>query len=129
MTASACASGSASATAPDRSVPIATQRAATPAPGAASAAAAPTGRTAVVQLGDHFYDPAALTVSVGTTLTWRLMGSQTHNVIAYDGSFRSPDLGPGNSYSYTFTKPGRFPYFCAPHYGDGMTGEVIVRPD
>lgn len=86
------------------------------------------GRTALVQLGDHFYSPAELTVTVGTTVIWRMIGSQEHDVWAYDGSFHSPTLGPGMIFSHTFTRPGTYWYFCVPHYGDGMYGAIIVLP-
>jgi plastocyanin len=88
----------------------------------------PAAFTAVVEVGDHWYIPAKLTVPVGTTVTWRMVGSQEHDVWAYDGSFHSPTLGPGMSFSRTFTRPGSYKYFCVPHYGDGMYGEVIVVP-
>jgi plastocyanin len=85
------------------------------------------GLTATVEMGDHFYIPSLLTVKVGTTVTWRMGGMQEHDVIAYDGSFHSPTMTFGSRFSHTFTKPGRYPYFCAPHYGDGMVGEVVVE--
>jgi plastocyanin len=89
---------------------------------------APNPFAALVEIGDHWYIPAQLTVPVGTTVTWRMVGTQEHDVWAYDGSFHSPTLGPGGTYSHTFTKLGRHRYFCVPHYGDGMYGEVIVVP-
>ena len=84
-------------------------------------------RTATVSLAEHFFDPALLTVKAGTTVTWRNVGQQTHDVNARDGSFHSPLLGPGGTFSYTFTTPGRYRYFCVPHEGDGMIGEVDVQ--
>lgn len=85
---------------------------------------APGGLTALVELGDHWYLPSELTVQVGTTVTWKMVGSQEHDIWAYDGSFHSPTLGPGMS--YTFTKAGTFKYFCVPHFGDGMQGSVTI---
>jgi hypothetical protein len=32
-------------------------------------------------------------VRAGMTVTWVVIGSQVRNVNAYDGSFRSPDMG------------------------------------
>lgn len=78
-------------------------------------------------MGDHFFDPATAVVKVGMTVTWVVVGSQVHNVNAYDGSFRSPDMGPGGRYSFTFNKPGRYQYLCTPHYGDGMAGVIVVE--
>ena len=81
-----------------------------------------------VELAEHFYSPSPITVKAGATVTWRNVGVQTHDVNADDGSFKSGNLEPGDSFSYTFTTPGRFKYFCIPHAGDGMTGEVVVEP-
>jgi plastocyanin len=79
-----------------------------------------------VQMAEHFYSPSLVTISVGTTVVWVVVGQQTHDVHARDGSFNSPPMGPGNSFKVTFLKPGTFAYFCAPHEGDGMFGEVDV---
>ena len=83
--------------------------------------------TVTVQMGDHFYDPARLVVARGTTVVWKNVGITVHDVTSYDGSFRSSTMSPGNTFSYTFARPGRYPYYCTPHAGDGMIGEVIVE--
>ncbi|MDP9281566.1 MAG: plastocyanin/azurin family copper-binding protein [Chloroflexota bacterium] len=81
----------------------------------------------LVQLAEHFYTPALITVKVGTTVTWRNVGQQVHDVNANDGSFHSGNLEPGGTFTYTFTKAGHFKYYCIPHAGDGMTGEVVAE--
>ncbi len=58
------------------------------------------------------------------TVTWR-NASGSHTVTARDGSFGSPALG--ESYSYTFMRAGRYPFFCTFHPGE-MQGEVVVEP-
>lgn len=78
-------------------------------------------------MAEHFFDPAQLTVTVGTTVIWRNVGVQVHDVHARDHSFDSPSMQPGATFSYTFTKPGTYPYYCAPHEGDGMVGVIEVR--
>lgn len=88
-------------------------------------ATVPSG-TVMVQLAEHFFSPSLVTVKVGTTVVWVDVGQQSHDVHARDGSFNSPPLGPGNTFTYTFTKPGKYPYYCVPHEGDGMFGEVDV---
>lgn len=82
----------------------------------------------LVEMGDHWFIPAKLSVPVGTTVEWRMVGTQEHDVWAYDGSFHSPTMGPGMRFSHTFTKPGSYKYLCIPHHGDGMYGEVVVVP-
>ena len=80
----------------------------------------------MVWMGDHYYSPSKLTVLLGSTVMWRMLGSQEHDVWAYDGSFHSPTMGPGATFAHTFTKLGTFKYLCAPHSGDGMYGEIVV---
>lgn len=82
----------------------------------------------IVWMGDHYYSPSTLTVPIGTTVMWWMLGQQEHDVWAFDGSFHSPTLGPGSRFSYTFTTVGTFRYLCVPHSGDGMYGEVTVIP-
>ena len=84
-------------------------------------------KTVVVQLGEHFFDPSSITIKVGTTVIWRNNGQQVHDIHARDGSFNSPLLNPGNTFTFTFTKPGLYPYYCIPHEGDGMIGQVEVQ--
>ena len=84
-------------------------------------------KTVVVQLGEHFFDPSSITIKVGTTVIWRNNGQQVHDIHARDGSFNSPLLNPGNSFTFTFTKPGLYRYYCIPHEGDGMIGQVEVQ--
>jgi plastocyanin len=106
------------------SVPIAQATAASAASGRITADATPN----MVWMGDHYFSPNKLTVKVGTTVTWRMLGSQEHDVWSLDGSFHSPTMGPGSIYAHTFTTVGTFKYICLPHHGDGMAGEIIVVP-
>ena len=82
----------------------------------------------LVEMGDHWFIPARLSIPVGATVEWRMVGTQEHDVWAFDGSFHSPTMGPGMRYAHTFTKTGTFRYLCIPHHGDGMYGEVVVVP-
>ena len=117
--------------------PTAPTAAATTAPAATTAAAAtatpaptltpsPTPAPAVIEMGDHFFDPAQLTVKVGATVTWKSVGQSTHDLAARDGSFSLGAMSFGQTFSFTFTKAGRYPYVCMQHEGDGMLGEVTV---
>lgn len=96
-------------------------------PSSSLPSATPDETKPLVQLAEHFYTPALITVKVGATVTWRNVGQQVHDVNAYDGSFHSGNLEPGGTFTYTFTKAGDFKYYCIPHAGDGMTGEVVVE--
>jgi plastocyanin len=56
---------------------------------------------------------------------------RTYDGMAYTNSgILFPSLAPGNvpkRYSLTFTKPGRYEYWCAVHVVEGMKGTIIVR--
>lgn len=75
------------------------------------------------------FHPAKLTIKVGTTVVWKNTDTVTHNVKSYakprvfDG-----DIAPGESYTFTFTTAGRFPYFCEYHVKSGMKGLIVVKP-
>ena len=86
----------------------------------------PTPAVAVIEMGDNFFDPAQLTVKVGTTVTWKVVGQSTHDLAARDGSFVNNTMSFGQTFSFTFAKAGRYAYVCTQHEGDGMTGEVTV---
>jgi plastocyanin len=83
-----------------------------------------TGGSRVV-LKDLAFNPASVTIAVGATVTWENQDSMNHNVIADDGSFKSPDLGSGETFSFTFQKAGTYTYSC--HIHPNMKGTVVVR--
>ena len=88
-----------------------------------AAAAAPT--IVDVTALDNIFEPPYLEVRAGTTVRWLNRGQDDHDVVADDGSFVSPVFKPGQTYEFTFTGAGTFPYLCDLH--EGMTGTVVVR--
>jgi plastocyanin len=90
----------------------------------APAAAAPAKAQAVAIKGFAF-TPQVLTVSAGTTVTWTNQDDDPHTVTANDKSFHSAALDTDDAFSFTFTKPGTYAYFCSLH--PHMTGKVIVK--
>jgi plastocyanin len=83
--------------------------------------------TNAVTIQSYAFSPTAITVKVGTKVTWTNKDSVAHTVISDDGSadtFKSGDINQDASYSYTFSKAGTFTYHCAFH--PDMTGKVIV---
>ena len=71
------------------------------------------------------FNPATITVKVGTTISWTNKDADQHDVTSDTGLFtRQINLG-GSSFNYTFDKPGTYNYFCGVH--PGMTGKVIVQ--
>lgn len=81
--------------------------------------------------GSMTFSPTQLTIDAGQRVTWQ-WGSAGHSVdsgtdCATDNLFNSGLLGAGASFSHTFSTPGTYPYFCAPHCGTGMTGTIVVN--
>jgi amicyanin len=88
-----------------------------------AAAPAPAGPT--VLIAKHKYERPALTVAVGTTVTWVNHDEDVHTVVSTTQAFRSSALETDEAYSYKFTKPGAYEYFCTLH--PLMTGKVVVK--
>src|SRR5271169_1535659 len=63
-----------------------------------------------------FGSAMSMTVTAGTTVTWTNNDDVPHTVVSEDKTtFRSKALDTGEKFSYTFTKPGQYPYFCSVH--------------
>lgn len=71
------------------------------------------------------FRPNTLTVSVGTKVTWTNKEAEDHTVTSSKAGLFDGGLGPYGSFSYTFTEPGSFEYYCGPH--NQMTGVIIVK--
>jgi plastocyanin len=86
------------------------------------AAAAPAGATdfksSVTSTG---FIPANQTIKNGDTVTWTNNDKVNHQVVANDGSFSSPVLAPGASYSHVFLDGGTFAYHDGSHPADHGT--------
>jgi plastocyanin len=95
--------------------------------GSSSAPAVPVAGNAVTIMNFAFA-PAALTVKAGTTVTWTNKDSDAHTVTSQGsgGPLGSAALATGQSYSYTFAKPGTYSYLCTIH--PFMTATVTVTP-
>jgi plastocyanin len=91
--------------------------------GLSTAQAQPVGAGAV-SIVDFAFAPAAITVSVGSTVAWLNIGAFTHTATSDTGLWDSGDLGPAGSFSYTFNLPGVYLYHCTIH--SDMTGTVTA---
>ncbi|MBI5871078.1 MAG: cupredoxin family copper-binding protein [Actinobacteria bacterium] len=82
-------------------------------------------KSSVISISGSRFDPAELTVDVGTTVTWSNNDSTTHTVTAPSGAFNSGDLKPGQNFGYTFNEAGTYEYGCTIH--PSMKGSVTVK--
>ena len=81
--------------------------------------------------GNNRFEPANVTIPVGTTVTWNWVGG-IHNVMptgnpAFTGS-GNPVSAP-HTFSQTFSSPGTYVYFCVVHGSPsgGMRGTIVVQ--
>jgi plastocyanin len=70
------------------------------------------------------FAPEAPSVQVGATVTWTNTDTITHTVTDKEAQFDSFDIGPGESWSLTFTEVGAFSYYCK--YHPMMEGSLTV---
>lgn len=78
---------------------------------------------------DSSYRLKVITVPVGTTVTWEYDATLPHTVTSDTNVFNSGTMSEGDTFSFTFTEEGVFPYFCRFHGspgGGGMSGVVNV---
>ena len=86
----------------------------------------PTGSSNVVAIQNMQFQPAAITVTEGTSVTWRNMDAETHTVTSDDGtSFNSGNISSQGSYSFAPTA-GAHPYHCSIHPAEKGTVYVAV---
>ena len=79
-----------------------------------------------VKIDNFSFGPMTMTVAAGTTVTWTNNDDVPHTVVSDDKTtFKSRALDTGEKFSYTFTKPGKYAYFCSVH--PKMTAEVVVQ--
>jgi plastocyanin len=98
----------------------------------------------VIKMADSqpFYTPEKVAIKVGETVQWVNNGQTVHSVSTSSANAQNPkdtsmpkgatafDSGfipPGGNYSYTFTVPGTYRYFCLPHEKAGMVGVIVVK--
>ena len=88
-------------------------------------AASPVATDQVDLPPSYRFEPAAITVPDGTTVTWTNHDNFTHNVRLLDDGGDLLELPPGASVTHTFEGIGEHRYDCSFHPND-MTGVVVV---
>lgn len=93
--------------------------------GAGSLPAAAQQNATEVKIDNFSFGPAELKVPVGTTVTWTNHDDIPHTAVSTDKTFKSKVLDTDEKFSFTFSKPGTYEYFCSIH--PKMTGKVVVQ--
>ena len=81
---------------------------------------------ATVNIDNFAFAPATLTVTAGTTVTWKNEDDSPHRIGDKDGTFKSAALDTDDTFSHTFATPGVYPYICTIH--PYMVGKIVVKP-
>jgi plastocyanin len=75
---------------------------------------------------DQFtFTPQRVTVKAGATVTWINDDDIPHTVASSAKLFKSKALDTSDKFSFTFTTPGVYEYFCSVH--PHMTGAIVVE--
>ena len=85
----------------------------------------PSATNVAVKIDNFVFGPQAITVPVGTTVTWTNSDDIPHTAVSTDGVFKSKVMDTDEKFSYTFTKAGTYSYYCSVH--PKMTGQVVVK--
>ena len=79
----------------------------------ATLAVAPAASAAVtkgVSIKRSSFSPATVSITAGDTIRWKNDDTRNHQVVSTTGTFASPVLGPGRTYSFTFEVAGTYRY-------------------
>ncbi len=80
----------------------------------------------VVGIDNFIFTPPKLTVKAGTTITWTNHDDIPHGIASSNAAFtKSKALDTDDSFSFTFTTPGSYQYFCYLH--PHMVGTIVVE--
>ncbi len=98
---------------------------------------------ACVTIQDFSFSPSAVTIKVGSAVTWTNNGPASHTTTSNTGVWDSGTLSPpsgaggygggsaGGTFQFTFNTPGTYPYHCKIHPPSigtyaGFTGTITV---
>jgi plastocyanin len=83
-------------------------------------------QASAVSIDNFTFGPQTLTVKAGTTITWTNKDDIPHGIASANNGFaKSRALDTDDGYSFTFTTPGTYQYFCYIH--PHMTGTIVVE--
>jgi plastocyanin len=78
-----------------------------------------------VKIDNFSFEPREIKVSAGTKVTWVNADDVPHTVVSNDDKFKSKALDTDDRFSFTFTQPGTYEYYCSVH--PKMTAKVTVQ--
>jgi plastocyanin len=93
---------------------------------AAAVAPPPEPAGAQVVIRNFMFEPTALKVKVGATVTWVNRDDEPHTVVSDPGLFRSGALDTDMSFTFRFDRPGTYHVLCSIH--PQMSATIEVTP-
>ena len=78
-----------------------------------------------VKIDNFAFAPQRVVVKAGTTVIWINDDDIPHTVASSTKLFKSNALDTKDKFSFTFTTPGAYEYFCSLH--PHMTGTIVVE--
>ena len=96
--------------------------------GGPAQAADPVATNQVVLARSYRFEPATITIAVGSTVTWTNQDQFSHTVRLLDDGGAVLALGQGEQVTHTFAAAGVFRYDCSLH-PQNMRGTVVVADD
>jgi len=94
---------------------------------ATAPATAPQSAAASVRIDNFAFSPKELVIKAGTTVTWQNADDVPHTATSKGDPqvFDSGALDTDDKFSFTFSKPGTYTYYCKVH--PHMTGVITVK--
>ena len=88
---------------------------------------APRPADVTIRIDNFTFSPVKLTIPAGTKVTWINHDDVPHTATSSDKPrlFDSKTLDTDDQFSFVFTAPGTYDYFCALH--KHMTAQIIVK--
>jgi plastocyanin len=81
--------------------------------------------TKTVSIKAGGFAPTSRTIATTDSIKWTNTDTKNHQVIANNGSFASPTIAPGKTYTHIFNTAGTFKYHDALH--PALTGKIVVK--
>jgi amicyanin len=79
----------------------------------------------IIKIDNFSFTPAELHITAGATVKWTNRDDIPHNIVSSEQKFKSKPLDTDDSFSFTFSTPGTYQYFCGLH--PKMVGKIIVE--
>jgi plastocyanin len=68
-----------------------------------------------VEIEDYAFNPGGFNINVGDAIEWRNRDAVSHTSTSDNGVWDSGLLAENQTFTYTFTLEGVYPYHCTPH--------------